>query len=83
MLILTLHKDKTVADQMFMFATMAGTMAALAVVLLYSDKLGRGLPVLATRDLSLVPPVVKVAKVVYKKPQYTDRLLSNDDGTNT
>jgi hypothetical protein len=50
---------------------------------LCSDKLGIGLPELATRDLSLVPAVVKVAKVVYKKLQYTDRLLSNDDGTNT
>jgi hypothetical protein len=49
---------------------------------LCSDKLGIGLPELATRDLSLVPAVVK-AKVVYKKLQYTDRLLSNDDGTNT
>jgi hypothetical protein len=46
---------------------------------LYSEKLGRGIPELAARDLPLVPPVVKVAKVVYKKPQYTDRSLSNDE----
>jgi hypothetical protein len=35
-LILTYGKDSTMADQMFMFATMAGTMAAFAAVLFVS-----------------------------------------------
>ena len=52
------------ADQIFMFATMARSYGAHSQqYYLYPEELGGRLPELATRNIPLVPPVVKVPSI--------------------
>jgi hypothetical protein len=48
-------KDSTMADQMFMFATMAGTMAALAAVLFVSRGIRKRATKVSNRESSFSP----------------------------
>jgi hypothetical protein len=50
-----LGKDSTMADQMFMFATMAGTMAALAAVLFVSRGIRKRATKVSNRGSSFSP----------------------------
>jgi hypothetical protein len=62
-LILTNGKDSMMADQMFMFGTMAGTMAALAAVLFVSRGIRRRANKISNKGSSFSPSDSQSSKV--------------------
>lgn len=70
-LILAIMKDDAMADQMFMFATMAGTMAAFAAVLFVSRGIRMRASTINNRQESSISPSNNESNKGKKVKRYT------------